>query len=86
MPNNTRRNSPICRNMNDPAKAEFVESRLKELISGRSNLGMDTIDMRFASVTPSTERISCLKFSSSGLPAAIISSSGCSEDRYIFIS
>ena len=30
--------------VNDPGKAEFVESRLKELISGRSNLGMDTID------------------------------------------
>ena len=30
--------------VNDPVKAEFVESRLKELISGRSNLGMDTID------------------------------------------
>ena len=30
--------------VNDPGKAEFVESRLKELVSGRSNLGMDTID------------------------------------------
>ena len=30
--------------VNDPGKAEFVGSRLKELISGRSNLGMDTID------------------------------------------
>ena len=30
--------------VNDPGQAEFVESRLKELISGRSNLGMDTID------------------------------------------
>ncbi|KAI4448415.1 hypothetical protein C823_002935 [Eubacterium plexicaudatum ASF492] len=30
--------------VNDSGKAEFVESRLKELISGRSNLGMDTID------------------------------------------
>ncbi len=29
--------------VNDPIKAESVESRLKELISGRSNLGMDTI-------------------------------------------
>ena len=29
--------------VNDPGKAEFVESRLKELVSGRSNLGMDTI-------------------------------------------
>ena len=28
--------------VNDPVKAESVESRLKELISGRSNLGMDT--------------------------------------------
>ena len=36
--------------------------------------------------TPSTERISCRNSSFSGLPAAIISSSGCSEDRYIFIS
>ncbi len=30
--------------VNDPAKAEFVESSLQELVSGRSNLGMDTID------------------------------------------
>jgi putative ABC transport system permease protein len=29
--------------VNDPQKAEFVESRLQELVSGRSNLGMDTI-------------------------------------------
>lgn len=29
--------------VNDPVKAESVESRLKELVSGRSNLGMDTI-------------------------------------------
>jgi putative ABC transport system permease protein len=29
--------------VSDPKKAESVESRLKELVSGRSNLGMDTI-------------------------------------------
>ena len=29
--------------VNDPVKAESVESSLQELISGRSNLGMDTI-------------------------------------------
>lgn len=29
--------------VNDPQKAESVESRIKELVSGRSNLGMDTI-------------------------------------------
>ena len=29
--------------VNDPQKAEPVESRIKELVSGRSNLGMDTI-------------------------------------------
>ena len=29
--------------VNDPQKAESVESRLKELVSSRSNLGMDTI-------------------------------------------
>ncbi|MDE5696255.1 MAG: ABC transporter permease [Lachnospiraceae bacterium] len=29
--------------VSDPKKAGFVESRLKELVSGRSNLGMDTI-------------------------------------------
>ena len=29
--------------VNDPQKAESVESRIKELVSGRTNLGMDTI-------------------------------------------
>ena len=29
--------------VNDPQKAESVESRIQELVSGRSNLGMDTI-------------------------------------------
>ena len=29
--------------VNDPQKAEPVESRIKELVSGRSNLGIDTI-------------------------------------------
>ena len=51
-------------------------------------LNLPCRDRRVAStsVTPSTERISCRNSSFSGLPAAIISSSGCSEDRYIFIS